>query len=756
MTEPVFFTLEGDFRGFVQDAAGDGNYQPENLAISATVTITPLLDGIVRATSANPRPIAYLAAPTVAIIDPADGRLKIRTAGEAGNPDGFSFTPVRLLANSAYLELNPATPLFYRLTFTSVTFGGVRGNIPSWDVEAPSADVTINVVESAPQTGAIANGVTKIAPGGVRLDGDNIVFTFGGIDLADPIPSSVFAGPTGDTGPKGDTGNTGSTGAAATISVGTVSTGNAGSSASITNVGTSSAATLNFTIPRGDKGETGNTGETGSTGAAATVSIGTVTTVSPSSSASVTNIGTSTAAVFDISIPKGDVGSADASTWSTLDGKPAVVAAGATKADARTAIDAEYTGNKGNANGYASLDSAGKVPYTQLPASIMSYLGTWNATTNSPSLADGTGDAGDLYRVSVAGSRNLGAGSITYGVGDYVIYNGSTWEKSDSTDAVASVNGYTGVVSLTKSDVGLGSVDNTADTAKPISTATQTALDGKEPTISGGSTGQYWDGTKTWTTLNKSAVGLGNVDNTTDVGKPVSTATQTALDGKEASISAGTTGQYYRGDKSWQTLNKSAVGLGNVDNTADSAKTVSSAATATNLVASTSTVVQLGTVELGHASDTTLSRSAAGVLAVEGVDLVKTTDSRLTNSRTPTAAGQVADLSIVAFGANTARAASSYGDFPFGVKLQRAITFTSVTFRVATADASGSLVVELRKNGTQVSGTPTTIAYGSQVAGGTSTGTWAFASGDIITVYVTGVGGTPGKGLIADITGLTT
>lgn len=51
----------------------------------------------------------------------------------------------------------------------------------------------------------------------------------------------------------------------------------------------------------------------------------------------------------------------------------------------------------------------------------------------------------------------------------------------------------------------------------------------------------------------------------------------TAINGKEAAISAGTTAQYWRGDKSWQTLNKSAVGLANVDNTADSAKPVSTA-----------------------------------------------------------------------------------------------------------------------------------------------------------------------------------
>lgn len=46
----------------------------------------------------------------------------------------------------------------------------------------------------------------------------------------------------------------------------------------------------------------------------------------------------------------------------------------------------------------------------------------------------------------------------------------------------------------------------------------------------------------------------------------------TALAGKEDTITAGTTAQYYRGDKTWQTLNKSAVGLGNVDNTSDATK----------------------------------------------------------------------------------------------------------------------------------------------------------------------------------------
>lgn len=63
--------------------------------------------------------------------------------------------------------------------------------------------------------------------------------------------------------------------------------------------------------------------------------------------------------------------------------------------------------------------------------------------------------------------------------------------------------------------------------------------------------------------------------------KGVTSAIQTQLNGKEATITAGTTAQYWRGDKSWQTLDKTAVGLGNVDNTSDATKN-SATATLTN------------------------------------------------------------------------------------------------------------------------------------------------------------------------------
>ena len=237
-------------------------------------------------------------------------------------------------------------------------------------------------------------------------------------------------------------------------------------------------------------------------------------------------------------------------------------------------------------------------------------------------------------------------------------------------------------------------------------TSLVTDLAAKEPTIAAGTAAQYWKGTKVWATLDKAAVGLANVDNTTDAGKPVSTAQATAIglkldathagtggaahanviaagaagfmtgadktkldgvatgannythpagdgnlhvpatgttndglflkagatagslswaaasggggvtsvtgtapvvssggttpaismaaatgsvngyltsanwttfNGKEPPIATGTTAQYWKGDKSWATLDKTAVGLGNVDNTSDASKPVSTA-----------------------------------------------------------------------------------------------------------------------------------------------------------------------------------
>ena len=147
-----------------------------------------------------------------------------------------------------------------------------------------------------------------------------------------------------------------------------------------------------------------------------------------------------------------------------------------------TAPGAELLANKGTANGYASLDSNGKVPGSQLPNSIMTYEGLHDVSTNSPTLSDATGDAGSTYRVSVGGTRNYGSGNLTLNVGDYLIHSGSIWQVADTTDAVSTVAGQTGNVTLTKSDVGLDQVDNTSDATKLAANGTL-----QNKTISGAS-----------------------------------------------------------------------------------------------------------------------------------------------------------------------------------------------------------------------------------------------------------------------------
>ncbi len=81
------------------------------------------------------------------------------------------------------------------------------------------------------------------------------------------------------------------------------------------------------------------------------------------------------------------------------------------------------------------------------------YQGTWNAATNTPFLQSSVGTKGYYYVVSVPGNTNLN-GITDWRLGDWAIFNGSTWDKVDNTDAVVSVNGYTGAVVLTFSDVG--------------------------------------------------------------------------------------------------------------------------------------------------------------------------------------------------------------------------------------------------------------------------------------------------------------
>lgn len=216
--------------------------------------------------------------------------------------------------------------------------------------------------------------------------------------------------------------------------------------------------------------------------------------------------------------PKNPIINSTSVSWGEINDKPTIVAEGSTQSQARSAIGAgtsnleigtvsgtaksgDYTpavsdvtglsdqllnkenkSEKGQALGYTPLDASGLVPLEHLNVSGLQFKGAWNPNTNTPTIVDGTGSVGDFYKASESGSFNSGNGNFTYAVGDWVIFAGGIWQRLGSTDLVASVNGKLGMVVITKSDVGLGNVDNTSDVSKPISTATATALSGKSNT----------------------------------------------------------------------------------------------------------------------------------------------------------------------------------------------------------------------------------------------------------------------------------
>lgn len=191
----------------------------------------------------------------------------------------------------------------------------------------------------------------------------------------------------------------------------------------------------------------------------------------------------------------------------------AVFDALALKADASALANYVPLTQKGASNGVATLDAGGKVPVSQLPNSVMEFKGVFDPATAT--FTDASGNAGDVYLASVAGSYNAGSGSITYAIGDWAVHNGTVFQKSLNSNAVVSVNGQTGIVVVTKSDVSLGNVDNTSDATKNSAVATLTNKTLTAPVINSP------------TGIVKGDVGLANVDNTSDATKNAATATLT-------------------------------------------------------------------------------------------------------------------------------------------------------------------------------------------------------------------------------------
>lgn len=289
--------------------------------------------------------------------------------------------------------------------------------------------------------------------------------------------------------------------------------------------------------------------------------------------------------------------------------------------------------------------------------------GTWNASTNTPALANtDTGKLSYMYQVSTGGTVDFGSGNIVFEAKDIVVNNGTVWDKIDGSDSVISVNGNNGVVVLDADDIGLGNVDNTSDVNKPISNATSSALSGKASTSHNHNASDINAGTlnasRLPTAIDATKIANGSVSNTEfQYLDGVTSAIQTQIDGKVATdgakvltdvnftsakdtkLSGIATGAQVNTVTSVAsktgavTLAKADVGLGNVDNTSDANKPVSTAQqTALNLKANLASPTFTGTVN-------GITKSMVGLPNVPNTDATNASNinsGTLNASRIPT------------------------------------------------------------------------------------------------------------------------
>ena len=110
------------------------------------------------------------------------------------------------------------------------------------------------------------------------------------------------------------------------------------------------------------------------------------------------------------------------------------------------------TSQKAHANGVATLDGNGKVPASQLSGALLGavvYISAWNPATNSPTLPTAAGgNKGYYYIANAAGTY----GGVNFGIGDWYVSNGSTWDKITASNTVASVFGRTGNITAASGD----------------------------------------------------------------------------------------------------------------------------------------------------------------------------------------------------------------------------------------------------------------------------------------------------------------
>lgn len=203
------------------------------------------------------------------------------------------------------------------------------------------------------------------------------------------------------------------------------------------------------------------------------------------------------------------------------------------------------------------------------------YAGIYDALTDTPDIVGTGGPAGTYYIVTTAGSQDLGSGMTSFDVGDWVIFNGATWDKvAIGTNTVSSFNTRTGAVVPLSGDYSWSMLTKAAGklTGSKISEVADVDVTG----IQDGDILQWDVGASKWqvtaiptpiiaadsidsSKISDNSISNSDISGTAEIAQSKILNLVSDLAGKEPLITAGTTAQYLRGDKSLATLNTTVV-----------------------------------------------------------------------------------------------------------------------------------------------------------------------------------------------------
>lgn len=473
-------------------------------------------------------------------------------------------------------------------------------------------------------------------------------------------------------------------------------------------------------------------------------------------------------------------------TWSEVTSKPAVIAAGADQAAARTAIGAVGTTDPRLSDARTPTDSSVTIAKVD-PATLVTTAEGIASNNNDNTIP--TSAAVKAYADAVGGGPG-GEGGV---VDSVVAGTNIDIDNSDPANPVISVEplhtaDITGLdaalaatvntegnqaISGNKAFLGdtqtrnLTVVNNDGDTAR-VTLYNSNADQGYEFGVNTGGVWSVWD-------TNHSKGPLKVLEDAGDGGLTIGPGTnwmeqQLDMDGhpilnvEDPTTPQGVATKAYTDAKVAAIVNSAPATLDTLDELAaalgDDPNFATTVSTNIGLRALKSTVIATGT-GLNGGGDLSTNRTLSVAYGTTAGTAAQGNDARLSDARTPTAHSHNVVIPIeYEVHATYGTRAVGYGDNTLGFLVPSNFTLTGIVFRGETADASGSSTVELRKNGTQVTGTSKTITAANQwgydgdiIVSGLSE---ALVAGDVLRPYISAIGTTPGKGLSVTLIGTKT